>query len=65
MSRVNTWSKVAYYAGYSVGFGTTTGLIAVTGYCFDVSWRPEKEKLHVVIDLDSTILHTLPIKSFF
>ena len=39
-------------------------IATIGSYCGIISIRPESEKLHVVMDLDNTILQTVPIKGF-
>lgn len=43
----------------SIAVGSTIGT-----YCFIVAKRPESEKLHIVLDLDNTILQSYPKKDY-
>jgi hypothetical protein len=47
-------------------FGIIGGVsvASMTGYCVSVSMRPASEKLHIVMDLDNTILQSFPVKAF-
>jgi hypothetical protein len=51
--------RVLKYSSLTGAIGAT----ATAGYCVVVSRRPASEKLHVVLDLDATILQSFPVKS--
>lgn len=48
----------------AVTLGSSLLGISTVGYCVVVSQRPATEKLHIVMDLDSTILQTVKVNAF-
>jgi hypothetical protein len=55
------YMKRAFTFFGAVGF---VGAATTTGYCVVVARRPTSEKLHIVLDLDATILQSFPVKHF-
>lgn len=55
--------KKVIFIGTSISFATVTTTFA--GYCYNISKRPDDQKLHIVMDLDITLLQSYPKKSLY
>lgn len=54
--------RVIKFSAWTLGAVGAIGVTTTASYCVTVARRPQSEKLHVVLDLDATILQSFPVK---